>query len=830
MTNNNKRVIIIGGVAGGASAAARLRRTDETAQILMIERGPYVSFANCGLPYHVGEVIKERDKLILVDPQTFKDRFNIDVRIQTEVISINRDDKTIMTKNTVTDEISTECYDILVLSPGAKPFVPPIENLESVNYHVLRNIPDMDAIKKVVDEKHPNHAVVVGSGFIGLEIAENLRHRGIDVTLVEMLDHVLATVDTDTARLIHPEIEKNGIELLLSTQVTAVEKDNEKIVVKTDSGQHIPTDLLILSVGVRPESELAQSAGLECGPRGTIKVNGKMQTSDPSIYAVGDVVEVACLINNEKTHIPLAGPANKQGRIVANVISGRDDFYKGSIATSVLKVFNLTVATTGLTEHALKQSGIVYEKSFTHSASHAGYYPGSSPMTIKLIFSPDGKNILGAQIVGRDGVDKRIDVIATALGLGASVNDLTHLELAYAPPYSSAKDPVNMAGYVAGNIVIGDMAIKHWHDVSAIVSNNDWVILDVRTSIENSCGAIQQSINIPVNELRSRLNEIPKNKNVLVYCQVGLRAWIAYQILRQNGFEKVYNLSGGYKTFSSATLTQQSKFAQEMVCKEKISSDDMITKEHIAKKTQLEKTRTEIVVDATGLQCPGPLMSLAQAAKGAKPGDMIKIKATDPGFANDVYSWAQTTGNNVVDLVDGNTIDATIQIGGGTTYSDSAIVNDGKTMVIFSNDFDKALAAFVIANGAVAMGKPTTMFFTFWGLNILRRHNSPPVSKPFIDRMFGLMMPKGAKKLALSKMHFFGPGTAFMKHRMDKKNIDSLEKMIDSAKAAGVRLIACQMSMDMMGIKKDELIDGVEISGVATFIEATDKSNTTLFI
>lgn len=543
-----KKIVIVGGVAGGATAAARLRRLSEQYEIVMFERGEYISFANCGLPYYIGEVITDRKKLLVQTVEGMSKRFRLDIRNFSEVTAIHRDRKTVSVKNVQTGEEYEETYDILLLSPGAKPIVPPIPGIEEAEaLFTLRNVPDTDKIKAYVDEQKPKHAVVIGGGFIGIEMAENLVERGMNVTLIERSNQVMAPIDYEMATIVHTHMQEHGVQLILEDGVQAFEHNGRRIVLT--SGQVLETDMIILAIGVQPESQLAKEAGLELGIRGTIKVNEHLQTSDPNIYAIGDAIEVKNYIHGFETFVPLAWPANRQGRLVADHIHGIDAKYNGTLGTAIAKVFDLTVAATGNNEKTLKQLGIPYEVVHIHPMSHASYYPNAQQMTLKLIFDKETGNIYGAQAVGKDGVDKRIDVIATAIKGGLTVRELPDLELAYAPPFSSAKDPVNMAGYVASNIIDGMAETVQWYEIDDIVANGGFLI-DVRTPGEVARGAIRGSINIPLDELRERLSELPKNKTIYVTCQVGLRGYLATRILQENGFA-AKNLDGGYKLYAS---------------------------------------------------------------------------------------------------------------------------------------------------------------------------------------------------------------------------------------------------------------------------------------
>jgi len=541
------KILIVGGVAGGATAATRLRRLSEENEVIIFEKGQYVSFANCGLPYHISGTIDKRDALLLQTPESLKERYNLDVRVFTEVLSIYTDEKKVSVKNLQTGEIYLESYDKLLLSPGAEPIKPPFEGINSDKIYTLRNIPDMDKI--VAKTKNAQNFVVVGGGFIGLEVAENLIEAGKNVKLVELGNQVMAPVDFDIASFVHEKAKQKGLELLLNVGVEKFNDKGETIEVFLNNGTSVETDAVILAIGVKPETKLAVEAGLEIGETRGILVNEFMQTSNPDIYAVGDAIEVAHYINNKKVLIPLAWPANRQGRIVAdNIVLGNQYKYTGSLGSSILKFFELSVASTGLNEKTLKRFGIPYKTAIVTRGHHAGYYPGAKNMVLKLIFDEKGK-IFGAQAVGEAGVDKRIDVIATAIKGNLTVYDLPEIEITYAPPYNSAKDPVNIAGYTAENILKGDLEMVNYDEFWDFVKENDALILDVRTSKEFSGGAIEGAININVDDLRANLENLDKNKVYAIYCQVGLRGYLANRIMRNNGFRAV-NLNGGYNLWS----------------------------------------------------------------------------------------------------------------------------------------------------------------------------------------------------------------------------------------------------------------------------------------
>ncbi len=563
------KIVIIGGVAGGASAAARARRLSEDAEIIMFERGPFVSLANCGLPYHIGGDIQERSKLLLQTPESFLARFNVDVRVMNEVVSINRQDKTVTVKNLLDGSEYQESYDFLLLSPGAGPVVPPIPGIDNPLTHSLRNIPDMDRIIKTIETNKVEHATVVGGGFIGLEMMEAFHQLGVKTTLVEMADQVMTPVDREMAGFAHAEIREKGVDLRLGVALSSVEyvanqsvanieagEDDThqhlqgKLTLSLNNGDQLDTDILIMAIGVRPETKLAQEAGLQIGALGGIYTNEYMQTSDPSIYAVGDAVEEKDFVTGEQTLVPLAGPANRQGRMAADNMLGRQETYQGTQGTAICKIFDLAVASTGKNEKQLKRDNITYEKVYVHTASHASYYPGAETVSFKMLFDPATGKILGAQAVGKDGVDKRIDVMAVAQRAGMTVEQLQHLELTYAPPYGSAKDVINQAAFVANNIMKGDATAIHFDEIDNL--SEDQVLLDVRNPGElESVGFIDGAINIPVDQLRQRMNELPKDKEIVIYCQVGLRGNVAYRQLVNSGF-KARNLLGGYRTYKFA--------------------------------------------------------------------------------------------------------------------------------------------------------------------------------------------------------------------------------------------------------------------------------------
>jgi CoA-disulfide reductase len=544
-----QKVLIIGGVAGGATAAARLRRLDENIEIIMFEKGDYISFANCGLPYYIGGVIKEKSALTLQTPRSFNERFNVDVRIQSEVVSIDPKAKKVIVRDHASNKSYEETYDKLILSMGAAPIKPAINGIDSNKVFTLRNIPDTYRIKDFIDFKKPKSAVVVGGGFIGVEMAENLHSAGLAVTIIEMSNQVIAQIDYDMASDVHRHLEDKGVTLILGNGVRSISDNGKALDITLDSGS-VQADMLIMAVGVRPETKIAHDAGISLNERGFIIVSEHLQTSEPDIYAVGDAIETTDIVTGAKVSVPLAGPANKQGRIAADNIIGIDSVYTGTQGSSILKVFDLTVASTGVNEKTAQRLGLDYDKSFTFSVNHASYYPGASNMAIKTIFEKKSGRILGAQIVGSEGVDKRCDVLATAIRAGMTALDLTRLDLCYAPPYGSAKDPVNMVGYVIENLLSGIVKSFHWHDVEKLPRDGSVTLIDTRTRTEYEHGHIDGFINMPIDSIRSRISELDKTKPVYVTCRVGLRGYIAARILSQNGFD-AYNLSGGYRLYNS---------------------------------------------------------------------------------------------------------------------------------------------------------------------------------------------------------------------------------------------------------------------------------------
>lgn len=807
--------IIIGGVAGGATAAARIRRADENAEIVLVEKGKYISYANCGLPYYIGGVIKSRDKLFVQTPEAFSRRFNVDVRTRHEALSIDTERHEVSIRR-ADGTTYTEAYDRLLLSPGAEPVRPPLEGIDTEGIFTLRNVDDTDRIHSYLGTHRVRHAVVVGGGFIGLEMAENLHHAGAGVSIVEMADQVMAPVDFSIASHVHRHLMDKGVGLWLGRGVERFTSENGSIKVWLNTDETLSADLVLLSIGVRPSVRLAREAGIELGARG-IKVNRWLQTSSPDVYAVGDAIEYEHPIAGGPWLNYLAGPANRQARIAAdNMVYGNREEYEGSIGTSVAKVFDITVGATGLAAKHLKRMGVPYLTSVTTSSSHAGYYPGAFNLTLKLTFAPDTGRIYGAQCVGVDGVDKRIDEIAMLIKRGGTVRDLVRTEQAYAPPFSSAKDPVAIAGYVACNTLDGVMPVVTWRELAA-ADRSEVCLVDVRTPEEYALGTIDGAVNIPLDDLRGRLGEIDRESDVIVFCAVGLRGYLAQRILLGRGYRRVRNLAGGYKTYSLATQKVEPVEGQPCGQAEDsgAESGDMLR------------------LDACGLQCPGPIMQVKNAVDGMKAGQRIEVRATDPGFARDAESWCRSTGNKFVSKTSEggyHTVVIEKREACGSAVTPAAGESRDKTFIMFSDSLDRAIATFVLANGAAATGGKVTIFFTFWGLNVIKKRRKPHVEKDIFGRMFAWMLPSDSTCLHLSKMSMLGLGDRLMRHIMRRKNISQLEELMREAVYNGVELIACQMTMDMMGISRDELIDGVTVGGVATYMERAGNSGVNLFI
>ncbi len=805
------KVIIVGGGAAGASCAARLRRLDEKAEICILEASGEISIANCGLPYYCSEVIACRDEMLVSNPAVFKNLLNVDVRLFSKVTYINRKEKTV----TVNEKEEIK-YDKLVLATGSQPIKPAsIKGIDNKKIFTVKTLEDADKIKSFINENNVSKAVVVGGGFIGIEMLENFLHMGLESVLVEQASQILLTTDYEIAAAAQNELNKNGAKLILNDEVVSF-GDKE---VELKSGKKIEYDIAILAIGVSPVTSLAKDSGLELGLKNSIKVNEFMQTSDKYIYAAGDNIEVIDFVSGDSTLIPLAGPANRQGRIIADNIAGLKSSYKKSQGTSVLKVFDKTIASVGLTEKMLSNKKIAFKKNIILANAHAGYYPGAQSIILKLLFTDEGK-ILGAQAAGGIGTEKRIDVIASIMRLGGTVQDLLDSELCYAPPYSGAKDPVNLIGMSSDNILKGLLKPAFYEDLS------DAVLIDVRPNPAFVASTIKGAVNIPATEIRKRIKEVPKDKKVILFCGKGFNSYVAARILMQNGYENVYSFMGG-------------KTVYDEIVKAKENKENTIPKDICAKRINEPKvsapvntSSNAVKVDVCGMQCPGPIMKISSKMEELADGDILEITTNDNALITDIQSWCNSTANTFIDHKQNNK-DIIVRISkGSAVQTDNATMNtaNGQTIVVFSNDLDKVLAAMIIANGARAAGKNVTLFFTFWGLNALRRSDISIKKENIIEKAFGIMMPKGAGRLKLSKMNMFGLGTFIMKKIMKKQNVPSVEELIENAKKSGIKIIACTMAMEIMGIKKEELIDGIEYAGVATYIADSQKASSNLFV
>ena len=822
--DSRQRYLIVGGVAGGATAAARIRRLTEDAEIILFEKGGHISYANCGLPYYIGGVITDRERLFVQTPEAFGRRFNIDVRVNSEVTAIDTQAKTVSVRTTAGREY-TERYDRLLLSPGASPVRPPLPGIGSEGIFTLRNVEDTDRIKAYMEQKNVRRAVIVGGGFIGLEMAENLTHAGAEVSVVEMAPQVMTPIDFSMAALVHEHLVEKGVRMYLGQAVEAFAHDGEELTVRLKTGMELKADIVLLSIGVRAETHLAEKAGIRLGETRGIYVDEYLQTSAEGVYAVGDAIETPHPLTGRPWLNFLAGPANRQARIVAdNMVNGNTVRYEGAIGTAIAKVFDITVATVGLPAKRLRDMGVPYLSATIHNASHAAYYPGAQQMDIKITFAPDNGRLYGAQIVGYDGVDTRIDQYALAIKHGDTVGHLTTLEHAYAPPFSSAKDPVAISAYVAGNILSGKMTPLYWREMQQ-ADTTRVTLVDVRTPVEFAAGSIPGAINIPLDDMRERLGEIPAGKPVWLFCGVGLRGYLASNILKGHGFSDVRNLIGGLRTYRAATAT--------IPLPETSGSSGGQTPAQDADHGESHGAGITIRVDACGMHCPGPLMRMREAMENATVGQHVEIISTDAGFRRDAEAWCRTTGNRIVQTHSEKGLHTVvIEKTGGRDISPACQQEGvrGKTLILFSDDLDKTLATFVLANGAAATGAHVSIFFTFWGLNAIKKQQKPKVAKDIWARMFGWMLPSDTRSLALSKMNMMGIGPRMMRHVMRLRGVASLETLRQQAIDNGVEFIACQMSMDVMGIKREELLDNVTVGGVATYMERAEGANTNLFI
>lgn len=837
------KIVVVGGVAAGASVAARARRLDEDAEIIVLERGHHVSFANCGLPYYIGGVIADRDRLLLQTPASLRESLDIDVRIGNEVLAIDRKKQTISVRDLSTGREYSESYDALALCTGADPVRPPLPGIDLAGIHVLRRIGDSDTIKAELDSaldaaaatRGAVRCVVIGAGYIGLEMAENLAHRGAIVDVVEMADQILPPLDHEIAVPLERHLRSRGVGLHLSTAAAAfAPRAGGGLTVELTNSTFLDADLVILSAGVRPSSQLAKDAGLALTERGGIVVDAGMRTSDPHIWAAGDSVETPNTVLPGTWLAPLAGPANREARVAAENICGRTAKYTSTQGTTIVKVFDMVAGGTGATERQLIAAAIDYRAVHVHPSGHAGYYPGTAMMHMKLLFAPETGRILGAQVAGFDGVDKRLDVLATALRAELTVFDLEELELAYAPPFGAAKDPINMAGFVASNVLLGDLTLWYAQDYPHAIDGAR--IIDVRTPEEFSVWHLPGAENVPLGTIRDASGSWDHAAALRLYCSVGFRSYLAYRALVQRGFTDIATLSGGSETFrawhqlapdTGEPTPPVTPYAEGADLIAAIQQHDLVA----------TGSGRSVDLDCSGLACPGPIMKLAETMKTLDGGDEVVVHVSDPGFALDGPAWAKRNGHQLLQIApEGPGYVATMRKGAPST----AVVDAGPatlvtgapklSFVIFDGDLDKLIAAFIIANGALATGEEVSMFFTFWGLNALRRSDPPKRHRSVLDTMFGAMMPRGAERLTLSQMNMMGAGTAMIKGVMKKNGVHSLPELIASAQAGGARIIGCTMTMDLLGIAESDLIDGIELGGVATFLGEAAESTTTLFI
>lgn len=817
------KYLIVGGAAGGATAAARLRRLDEQGSIVMLEKGPYISYASCGLPYYLSGVIATPDKLLVQTPADFARRFNLEVRTGHEAVGLDTVRKvvTVKTKDGRTYE---ESYDKLLLSPGSSGVRPKWPGVDLPGVFTLRSVDDALKIREYIEQRGIASAVVAGGGFIGLEAAENLRVRGLAVTLVEFAPQVMPPADPLVACALHRELLNHDVALRLNTGVKAIAQAGEDLLVTLTDGSVVGCGLLIVATGGAPNLELARLGGLKIGRRGIV-VSSNLETSVPGVYAVGDAIELINPLTRLPGGVPLAGPANRQARLAADHMCNMRWDYEGGVGTSIVKVFALKAAMTGLSERQLKEAGLKhFVSTVTVSPSHASYYPGAMPLITKLNFDRESGRLYGVQCVGNDGVDKRVDEAALIIKHGGTIHDLTALEQCYAPPFSSAKDPLAIAGYVAQNVRSALMEPLDCRDLDSFIGSGA-VLIDVRTKEEFAAGAIAGAVNIPVDDLRERLGEVPKGRKIVVYCAVGQRGYVATRILKGHGFSEVYNLSGGYKIYRLYRDYLQPPLIEP---RGGVSGQQ----QRIQRKDLTAESGQVLTVDACSLQCPGPIMKLKEAVDRLKEGQSVLIKATDPSFATDAQAWCKSTGQEFMGVQEQNGV-VTVQVRKCAAIQDAAALTpiaQAQTIIVFSDDLDKVLAAFVLANGALAAGRKVTMFFTFWGLNVLKKEQGSGRSNGGMMRLFQALLPRGADKLRLSRLSFGGLGGSMMKQLMRQKGVPSLSELMAQARAGGAEFIACQMSMELMGIKREELIDGVSIGGVATYMERSGHAGSNLFI
>ncbi len=807
------KVIIIGGVAGGATCATRLRRLKSDWEIKIYERDYYISYANCGIPYYIGGIVP-REKLFVTNPQEMKKKYNIDIFVRHEVIKIDPKNKKVFVKNLESGEEFEDSYDYLVLSPGASPIKPKIPGIDSPRIYTLRTISDADKIVKEI-ENGAKEATVVGGGFIGIEVTENLVRRGVKVNLVEALPQVLSFIDKDLISYVRDELTNKGVKLFLGSPVKEF-RENEKIETILENGEKVASDFVVFSIGVKPEVNLAKDAGLTIGETGGILVNEKMQTSDPYIYAIGDAVEILNFVSNTKTRVPLAGLTHKQARVAADNIAGINSKYLGSMGTAIVKIFNITAASTGLNSQTLEKLGIDYKFECLSTFNHAGYYPDAYPIYLKVFYENKTGKLLGGQAVGYDGIDTIINSLATALRFNAKITELKDIDFAYSPQYGHAKNPLNIIATMAEDDLSGLAPKVSIFEVDDLVKKGA-VLLDIREKEETIAHKLPDSINIPLSELKTRINELSKDKTYIICCSQGQRAYNALRFMLDNGFNAMY-LSGGLTFYDSCFSSEKKEVAKKIISEEKKMEEKNIIK-----------------IDAKGLSCPGPLMKLKEVLDKSPEDATIEIEATDPGFYRDISSYCESKGLKLISLEKDKVIKAVIKKGEvketpQKILKEETPKSDSVSIILFSNDFDKVMAAFIIGNGALSMGKKASIFCTFWGLNILRKDYKVDVKKNFIEKMFGMMMPKGAKEITLSKLNMLGIGTKMMRGIMKKYNVYPPEELIKMFIQNGGKVIACSMTMNLMGIKREELIDGIEEGGVGTYLSFAEKSGINLFI
>jgi NADPH-dependent 2,4-dienoyl-CoA reductase/sulfur reductase-like enzyme/peroxiredoxin family protein/TusA-related sulfurtransferase/rhodanese-related sulfurtransferase len=807
------KVIIIGGVAGGATCATRLRRLKSDWEIKIYERDYYISYANCGIPYYIGGLVP-REKLFVTNPQEMKKKYNIDVFVRHEVIKIDPKNKKVFVKNLESGEEFEDSYDYLVLSPGASPIKPKIPGIDSPRIYTLRTISDADKIVKEI-ENGAKEATVVGGGFIGIEVTENLVRRGVKVNLVEALPQVLSFIDKDLISYVHDELTNKGVKLFLGSPVKEF-RENDKIETILENGEKVTSDFVVFSIGVKPEINLAKDAGLTIGETGGILVNEKMQTSDQYIYAIGDAVEILNFVSNTKTRVPLAGPTHKQARVAADSIAGINSKYLGSMGTAIVKIFYVTAASTGLNSQTLEKLGIDYKFECLSTFNHAGYYPDAYPIYLKVFYENKTGKLLGGQAVGYDGIDTIINSLATALRFNAKITELKDVDFAYSPQYGHAKNPLNIVATMAEDDLSGFAPKVSVFEVDDLVKKGA-VLLDIREKEETIAHKLPDSVNIPLSELKTRINELSKDKTYIICCSQGQRAYNALRFMLDNGFNAMY-LSGGLTFYDSCFSGEKKEVAKKIISEEK----------------KMEEKNT-IKIDAKGLSCPGPLMKLKEVLDKSPEDATIEIESTDPGFYRDISSYCESKGLKLISLEKDKVIKAVIKKGEvketpQKILKEETPKSDSVSIILFSNDFDKVMAAFIIGNGALSMGKEASVFCTFWGLNILRKDYKVDVKKSFIEKMFGMMMPRGAKEITLSKLNMLGMGTKMMRGIMKKYNVYPPEELLKMFIQNGGKVIACSMTMNLMGIKREELIDGIEEGGVGTYLSFAEKSGINLFI